>query len=299
MAKVLLVEDSPTQAVEITALLQEAAHEVRHVHNGREGLEALANDSLDIVVTDLEMPDINGLQLVEAMRMDFAHVPAILVTGKGSEMLAAEALQKGAASYVPKTHMRALLNDTITDVLGVIRADESYAKLINTLTKNVFVFDMPNDAELVVPLVGLLMQVVSGMNLLSGMELVRLGVATEHAVLNAMYRGNLELSREQTPSHRAMLYDDATSAAVDERKQQAPYKDRKVHVEFIATEFAIRAVIRDDGKGFDTSKLPQAGDPEILESEGGRGLVLMASFVDQVIFNDQGNEVTLIKRCAK
>lgn len=298
MAKVLLVEDSQTQAVEIRMLLQEAAHEVQHVDNGRAGLTALANHSLDVVVTDLEMPDMNGLQLVEAMRMDFPHIPAILVTGKGSEMLAAEALQKGAASYVPKTHMRALLNDTITDVLGVIRTDQSYAKLISTLTKNVFVFDMPNDADLVLPLVGLLMQVVSGMELLSGIDLVRLGVATEHAVLNAMYRGNLEVPREETPSHRAVVYDDATSAAVEARKQQAPYRDRKVHVEFIATEFAIRVVVRDDGTGFDTSRLPEAGNPEILESEGGRGLVLMASFVDQVIFNDEGNEVTLIKRCA-
>jgi CheY-like chemotaxis protein len=299
MARVLLVEDSPTQAVEMKMLLEEASHQVCHVTNGKLGLEALESDALDVVVTDLEMPELNGLQLVEQMRLDYAHVPAILVTGQGSEELAAEALQRGAAGYVPKSQMRTLLNDTITDVLGVIRSDASYAKLISTLTKNVFIFDMPNDADLVAPLVGLLMQVVSGMDLIGGIELVRLGVAVENAVLNAMYRGNLELPPEQTPATRAAIYDDATTAAIEQRKTRAPYKDRKVHVEFIASEHAVRVVVRDCGNGFDTSALPAAGNPDLLDTERGRGLVLMTSFVDQLLFNEKGNEVTLIKRCQR
>lgn len=299
MAKVLLVEDSPTQAVEITMLLEQAEHDVRHVANGKLGLQLLETDSLDVVVTDLQMPELNGLELVQAMRLDFAHVPAILITGQGSEALAAEALQKGAAGYVPKTRMRDLLNDTITDVLGVIRSDASYSKLIATLTKNVFVFEMPNDPELVSPLVGLLMQVISGMKLLGGMELVRLGVAVEHAVYNGMFRGNLELRRDETPCPHAAIYDQATNAVVEARKKETPYNDRTVHVEAIASEHAIRIVIRDQGPGFDTSRLPEAGDPAILDSEGGQGLVLMTSFVDQLWFNDKGNEVTLVKRCSK
>lgn len=299
MVRVLLVEDSPTQAVEMTMLLEEGRHQVRHATNGKLGLEALAEHPLDIVVTDLEMPELNGLQLVQQMRIDYGHIPAILVTGQGSEALAVEALQKGAAGYVPKSEMRALLNSTITDVLSVLQTDESYAKLISTLTKNVFVFDMPNDADLISPLVGLLMQVASGMNLLGGMDLVRLGVATEHAVLNAMYRGNLELPRSLTPPHHAVVRDDATTAEVEARKSESPYKDRRVHVEAIASEAAVRIVVRDQGNGFDTSRLPQAGNPGLLDRQGGRGLVLMTSFVDQVLFNEKGNEVTLIKRCCK
>lgn len=297
MARVLLVEDSPTQAAEITMLLEQAQHSVCHAPNGKAGLKALSDNSLDVVVTDLEMPELNGLELVQAMRLDFSHIPAIIVTSQGSERLAAEALQRGAAGYVPKTQMQDLLNDTIIDVLGVIRSDASYAKLISTLTKNVFIFEMPNDPELISPLVGLLMQVVSGMELLGGIELVRLGVAIEHAVLNAMLRGNLELTRDQTPSPRAMIYDGATNEVVQQRRREAPYSERKVHVEAIASDYAVRIVVGDRGPGFDTSKLPEAGDPEILDTKGGRGLVLMTSFVDQLLFNDKGNEVTLIKRC--
>jgi CheY-like chemotaxis protein len=299
MAKLLLVEDSPTQAVEIRMLLEEGSHDVMHVANGQLAMEVLDQEPIELVVTDLEMPVMNGLELVEAMKVDFEHIPAILVTARGSEELASKALQKGAAGYVPKNHLQALLNDTITDVLGVIRTDASFAKLIKMLRKNVFVFDLPNDAELISPMVALLMQVIAGMELIGGTELVRMGVALEHALVNAMYRGNLEVGPSVTPPHRAIVYDDATTDLIEKRKSTAPYKDRIVHVDASASKEEIRILVRDEGKGFNTADLPGPGDPKVLDTESGRGLVLMVSFTDELIFNDTGNEVTLVKRCRK
>ncbi len=299
MAKVLLVEDSPTQAVEIRLLLEEGAHEVTHVGNGKLAIDVLETEPIELVVTDLEMPEMNGLELVEAMRIDFQHIPAVLVTARGSEELASKALQKGAAGYVPKNHLQSLLNDTITDVLGVIRTDASFAKLIKTLQKNVFVFDMPNEADLISPLTGLLIQVIAGMDLISGTELVRMGVALEHALVNAMFRGNLDLGPSVTPAHRAIVYDDATTDLIESRKNSDPYRDRVVHVDATASKDEIRIVVRDQGKGFNTANIPGQDDSKVLDTESGRGLVLMASFTDELIFNDVGNEVTLVKRCKK
>lgn len=303
MVKILLVEDSPTQAVEMTMLLEAANHEVIHAANGKLGLDQLRSQSLDVVVTDLEMPEVNGLELVECMHRDFSHIPAILVTGHGSENLAAEALQRGAAGYVPKNQMSQSLNDTIIDVLGVMRTDASYARLISTLRKNVFVFELPNDPMLIQPLIGLLMQVSAGMELLPSVEMVRLSVAVEHAIANAMCHGNLELSSDQCPSHHAMAREGALTDVMTERLSQSPYRDRNVEVEAIATDTEIRVRVKDAGKGFDTALVPRAGqlDAQAVfdesDSSRGKGLVLMASFVDELIFNDKGNEVTLVKRC--
>lgn len=299
MANVLLVEDSPTQAVEMRMLLEEAAHHVTNVTNGRLALEALAQNPIEVVVTDLEMPEMNGLELVKAMSVDFDHIPSILVTAQGSEELAAQALQHGAAGYVPKKHLHTLLNDTIVDVLGVIRTDASFAKLIATLQKNVFVFEMPNEASMIPPTIGLLMQVASGMNLLSGAELVRVGTAVEHAMLNAMYRGNLSLGPSVTPPHRAIIYDDATTDLIQKRKASSPHCDRTVYVEASASKDEIRVVVRDQGNGFNVAAVLEDPDVHVPDTESGRGLVLMRSFMDEVHFNDVGNEVTLIKRCQK
>lgn len=303
MAKVLLVEDSPTQAMEMTMLLEAADHEVTHVANGQLGLEQLRQTSIDVVVTDLEMPELNGLELVQSMRSNFSHIPTILVTGHGSEDLAAEALQRGAAGYVPKNQMTQSLNDTIIDVLGVIRTDASYARLISTLRKNVFFFELPNDPLLIQPLIGLLMQVSAGMELLPSVEMVRMGVAVEHAIANAMCHGNLELTTDQCPNHHELAREGTVNDAMRERLRQAPYQDRKVEVEAIATTEQICVRVKDAGKGFDISTVPQVGKMNaqaIFHQDAtskGKGLVLMANFVDELKFNEQGNEVTLIKRC--
>lgn len=303
MAKILLVEDSPTQAAQIRMLLEAAEHEVVHAANGRLALESLRGQAIDLVVTDLEMPEINGLQLVEQMRDDFSHIPTILVTGHGSEELAAEALQLGAAGYVPKNRVSELLNNTIIDVLGVIRTDASYAKLIATLQRNVFEFELPNDPCLISPLVGLLMQVCSGMELLPSIDMVRLGVAVEHAVGNAMLHGNLELAVADCPNQHDVAHEGETTATMRERMQQSPYCDRTVRVEANAAIDEIRVSVTDQGNGFDTSIVPQKGrlDPKVMGDDSdaprGQGLVLMVSFVDELIYNSKGNQVTLVKRC--
>ncbi|TWU19319.1 ATP-binding response regulator [Allorhodopirellula heiligendammensis] len=303
MARILLVEDSPTQAAQIRILLEAANHDVGHALNGRLALEELHSRSFDIVVTDLEMPELNGLQLVEQMRDDFSHVPSILVTGHGSEELAAEALQLGAAGYVPKNRIDEMLNNTIVDVLGVIRTDASYAKLISTLRKNVFIFELPNDPMLISPLVGLLMQVSSGMELLPSIDMVRLGVAVEHAVANAMVHGNLQIPLDQCPSHHDLARYGEMSPAMQQRIKESPYCDRTVRVEAIAQTDQVRVIVTDQGDGFDTTTVPKKGqfDPKSLsedcEAPHGQGFILMTSFVDELVYNEKGNQVTLVKRC--
>jgi hypothetical protein len=140
------------------------------------------------------------------------------------------------------------------------------------------------------------MQVASGMELAGGPALGRLGTAIEHAILNAMFRGNLELGPSVTPSHRALVYDDATTDLIEKRKTSDPYQSRRVHVEAKVSKTEFRVLVRDQGKGFDTSKVPSDTAVRTMDSESGHGLVLMQSFTDELTFNEAGNEVVLLKR---
>ncbi|NLZ02955.1 MAG: ATP-binding protein, partial [Pirellulaceae bacterium] len=63
----------------------------------------------------------------------------------------------------------------------------------------------------------------------------------------------------------------------------------------ISTEEA-RFVIRDEGPGFDVSSVPTSWAPGGLEKKGSRSLSLMRAFMDEVVYNEAGNEVTLVKR---
>jgi CheY-like chemotaxis protein len=80
MAKVILVEDSKDQQDFLTAVLQADGHEVRVVHDGREALRTLAVESFDMVVTDIFMPDCDGIELIRDLRRHENRIPVIALT---------------------------------------------------------------------------------------------------------------------------------------------------------------------------------------------------------------------------
>lgn len=296
MSKVLLVEDSPTQSLQMRLMLEQWEHVVTCCEDGQQALECLEAELPDIVVTDMELPHINGLQLVSAMRQDYPTIPAVLVTGKGSEELAVEALRRGAAAYVPKHRLAEMLSDTIQHVLGTLRTDQSFAALIDCLDENSYQFRIPNDPLLIGPLTHLLTQIVAGMRLLGGTEMMRLTMAFEHALLNAIYRGNLELNRNDLPATDNGILKGMEPMIAIQRKQMPQYSERYVYVNMHVTRSEVRITVRDEGPGFDTSRVPAASGPESLESEVGRGLILMTNFMDGIAFNTTGNQVTMVKR---
>lgn len=298
MSNILLVEDSPTQAMQMKLLLESASHQVTCCDDGTTALEALAVGTSELVVTDLELPVMNGLDLIRRMQADFPQIPAVLVTGQGSERLAAEALRIGATAYVPKSMVEDLLLGTVEDVLGVTRTDRSYAELIDCTLENRLVFELPNKPRLLMTAIDLTMQLASGMELLTGVERFRVSTALQHAASNAIYRGNLELSHDEWRQTSTLEPDFVSSDGVaQQRLAVAPYKHRKVHYDARLMRDLIRVVLRDEGPGFDTSTLTSDYDPHALDADRGRGLTMIRKFMDKVTFNGAGNEITLVKHC--
>lgn len=295
MLKVLLVEDSPTQALQIQLLLESAGHKVERAENGNDALGVLRKEAVDVVVTDLDMPQMSGLQLVEQMAKEFSSVPVILITVHGSEHMAVKALRCGAAAYVPKSMLDGMLCETIEEVMGVMRAERSYARLIESMDHCAMEFTLPCDVLLIDRLVDLINHAVAGMDLFSAVELIRASTAIEHALLNALYRGNLEFPGSALTVDHQMTTFGIEPEKVIQKKSEMPYLDRNIRVRYRVTRDQLRVTIHDDGRGFDTSIVPKAIKPEMLENGSGRGLLLMTSFMDEVNFNAKGNEVTLIK----
>jgi len=298
MTRILVAEDSATQATQIRGLLEEANYEVDVVSNGKEALQRLRSGTdPDLVLTDMVMPVMDGLQLVRAVRVHYSDIPVILMTSQGTDAIAIEALEDGAAGYVPKSQVSLRLIDEIAQVLHVSQVNRSYERLLGCLTRTEFSFQLSNDVELIDPLVDLLLQMMAGMRLCDSTGRVRVGLAIEHAFLNALYRGNLEISPADMVTTREMMVQGAPSAGLAaQRLSQSPYCDRRIALDVKMSPDEARFVIRDEGPGFDTSKLPNRGDPEVLEEKGGHGLLLMRTFLDEVTFNARGNEVTMVKR---
>ncbi|MEA1922847.1 MAG: diguanylate cyclase [Pseudomonadota bacterium] len=102
--EVLVVEDSPTQALQLQFLLEAEGYEVTVARNGREGLELLAKNSFSIVITDWVMPEMDGVELCRAIReqVDSDYIYLFLVTAKSSKEEIVKGLEGGADDYLVK-----------------------------------------------------------------------------------------------------------------------------------------------------------------------------------------------------
>jgi CheY-like chemotaxis protein len=297
MATVLVVDDSSVDRRFVGGLLsRDGRFQVEFAEDGSQALARMRELTPDLIVTDLQMPNRNGLELVAAVRMHHPNIPVILMTGHGSEALAVEALQRGAAGYVPKPQLGERLIEAAEEALSLARADRTYEKLIACLNKCEFTFELDNDAALVDPLVDLIQQMVAGMRLSDPTGRFRIGAAVKEALLNGIFRGNLEISFKQMHDARSSLVEGQPVDLVRERRGDQRYRDRRVRVAVAIDGNEARFVVQDEGPGFNPASVPAAGQPGSLDPESGRGLVLMRAFMDEVRFNERGNEVTLVKR---
>ena len=300
MSKLLVVDDSMVERGLVGGLLEkESGFAVEYADNGRSALQKLESGGFDLVVTDLRMPEMNGLELVDEVRRRWPHVPVILVTAFGSERLAAEALLHGAVTYVPKSQLNHQLLPTALDVLELSKAERTFAPLLDCMTLNEYRFTLPNQVAVIEGLVDLMQQVAFGMQLFDKTARVQMGVALEQALLNAMYHGNLEIDTEQTNLIRSSKVKGREFDWVRSLAEKEPYSLRRIEFQATITPEEARFVIRDDGPGFDISKLPDPQDPASLNRERGRGLVLMQALMDEVVYSEQGNEVRLVKRATR
>jgi anti-sigma regulatory factor (Ser/Thr protein kinase) len=242
-------------------------------------------------VTDLQMPRMDGLALVEAVRRERPSVPVVLITAHGSEEIAARALRCGAASYVPKRYIGQDLPEVVRQIIAMAAPDPDRERIIESLDETRLRFTLANEGSLVAPLVRRLEQVVREMGVCDETDLIRLAVALRESIVNAIDHGNLELDSELRQDDERIYH-----KLGEERRGQSPYRERRVRIAAGVTRSEATFTVGDEGPGFDPSTLPDPTDPANLCRIGGRGLLLVRTLMDEVRFNAAGNEITLVKR---
>jgi CheY-like chemotaxis protein/anti-sigma regulatory factor (Ser/Thr protein kinase) len=289
---VLVVDDSEIDRRLAGGLLaKQGGRDIVYASDGKSALAQFEAGAPDLVVTDLQMPEMNGLELVTAIKVDYPFTPVILMTAQGSEDIAAEALRRGAASYVPKKKLNEDLVDTVDRVLAAAREDRTHSHLMHHLAECEAAFELAPDLHLIRSLVAYLQQNLRCLPLGDEAERLRVGIALEEALKNAYYHGTLEVSTGAGWPQRK-----AIEEITRQRLLEEPYCRRRIYVRSHISRTEATFVIRDEGPGFDTSQLPDAADLSAHDSAIGRGIVLMQSIMDEVRFNADGNELTLVKR---
>lgn len=291
MDTVLIVDDSSNIRRIAASCLKEHGMGAIFAGNGREALDVMAGQRPDAVLTDLHMPEMDGLKLVEHIRNKYPSVPVVLMTDHGNERTAAEALKAGAASYVPKADLKTDLCEAMGVVVAALEAKHYRERVRKSLQYTESHYAIGNEQEERLALVSHLQNDLAQLNFCDETVLFQISTALTEALDNAVDHGNLELD-STTREKRGLDYDKLR----EKRRKQSPYRDRKVYVTERLTPAQATYLILDDGAGFDSTSLPDPKDAANLLKVSGRGIMLIQTFMDEVTFNETGNEITMIKR---
>ena len=135
MANILIVEDEPRMRRLLEISLGEEGHSVQTAEDAETGLKILRKNGVNLILTDLKLPGMNGLEFLQEARTMNASVPVVVMTAYGSVETAVEAMKAGASDYVLKPFTMAEMKLVINKELDVQKVREENRSLREALGK--------------------------------------------------------------------------------------------------------------------------------------------------------------------
>ncbi len=122
-AKILIVEDSPTQQEQLHFILEDSGYDVVTANNGKEGLQAAQSQEFDLVISDIIMPEMDGYELCKAIRRDskLKTLPVVLLTSLTEPKEVIRALESGATNFIRKPYEAVPLVERIRNVIATAK----------------------------------------------------------------------------------------------------------------------------------------------------------------------------------
>lgn len=133
--KILIVDDEPDMLRLLSMIIKEKTpYEVTTTNNPLEALE-LAKKGFDLLIADLKMPGLNGIELLESVKRFDADIPTIIITAYGTVEAAVETMQKGAFDFITKPFRKEQILFTIERALKWVRLQKENKMLREQLKK--------------------------------------------------------------------------------------------------------------------------------------------------------------------
>ncbi len=255
--KVLLVDDEPYVTEIIGRILSQAKIEPLIASSGEEALHVLRNHHADLVITDILMPGMNGLDLLEKIKGLYPALPVIVLTAHGDFQVAKEALNRGAFYFLTKPFNKSTILNITEKALRLPRLT-SEKRLVLPYAVTTLTYRIPSDFAFVPAISYQVMRACEDMEYPSKKINFAIPLAVDELVVNAIKHGN----------------------------KMDPSKEVAVEVRVGHDRFAM--TVEDQGAGFDYASLPQEFSEENLLAEEGRGIMMVRFYMDELHFENNG-----------
>jgi two-component system, NtrC family, response regulator len=134
METILIVDDEKNYPLILSAILEDEGYETLAANSGSEALEKLSSSDVDLVLTDMKMPSMDGIELLEKIKTIDSELPVIMMTAYGTVEKAVEAMQKGAYNYILKPFDNDSLVLYVNKAIAMYRVIKENRRLRNAVT---------------------------------------------------------------------------------------------------------------------------------------------------------------------
>jgi CheY-like chemotaxis protein len=295
MPSILVVDDTPVDRILVQGLLRRRAdYTVEAVEDAESALERLETFVPDVLVTDLQLPQLSGLDLVVVLRERFPGLPVVVITAHGNEDTALQALADGAASYVPKPQMSERLLSTIDKVLDSARTDRAAADFQSCLQESRLRFTVPVAADVFGPLSEMAVGMAASIGLCEPHDKLRFLLALQAFLRIGQFVGNLELPLSALDALEAS--GPATQADGSNRLQDARFRHRSLGVEIeLSGEQGVFRVTH-QGPPLNLESLSVSASPSSAGAAACRELVLVRAFAHSFQLEGDGRTLAMTRR---
>jgi DNA-binding response OmpR family regulator len=294
MKKILIIDDEKPVRDVLNIALSEEGYESYQAPSGELGFKLFKSSDPDIVLTDVMMPGIDGIEVTKRMKAQRDDIDVVVMSGFGTEELVVNALRAGASNYIKKPIVFGELFKILDDIIFKRENRKRFEisrEIVESEYKNIVI---GNDVSRVWGAVNQVLfnaQAVTDPNTLEGMC-----IGLYELLINAIEHGNLGISFQEKSD---VLQNNTYRELLECRMKRADSEGMVVRIESDYSPASISVEIRDEGEGFDLRTLPELTDAEAILSDHGRGILLATLFYDSVDYSEPGNCVKVSKTFPK
>lgn len=290
--KVLIAEDDRTALSYLSAVVQRQGYQWVAARDGAEALELFERECPDLVITDIQMPRMDGITLLQHIREKNTDVVVIIITGEGSAESAARALHSGANNYLQKPVSDKQLLQLLRKYAVVISERDAGHELSRMVLERSLIMQVDNRIEATTRTA----QYLVAQTKIDFSEKQRLDLilGLDELLSNAIEHGNLGIT--QSEKEKALYEPDGLRRIHEERLSDVNRARRLVTIEYHGARGRFcEWIIRDEGDGFNWQDVPSPLAPETVYKPCGRGIFLSRMIFDHVEYRDRGNVVCVRK----
>ncbi|PIE86359.1 MAG: hypothetical protein CSA05_00900 [Bacteroidia bacterium] len=284
--KVLIVEDNFISCEYLKEIVLSQSYECKTAENGKEGMRLYKEFSPDIILSDIQMPIMNGLEMLEEIRKERSNVIIVMLTAFGSEEYAVQSFLKGANNYLKKPfYPKDILHllKRYEHEISTQKKEEEYPGLV--LRKEVS-FRFESKIELIPQIIKQLVDEI--LDKFSDTLLTEIKIGLSELLTNAIEHGNLEISSQEKTE---ALDENRLNELYKQRQKEPKFSARFVSVDLKLDTKSAEWIIADEGKGFNFTSIPDPTRGRNVLGLNGRGIFISRFQFNELEYMGQGNIV--------